>query len=45
MLSTVRDMQAFIWLMLFVFAFTTLFSLVSRLGYADAAQFEPPSLR
>ena len=36
MSSTVRDMRAFIGVMLFVFVFTTLFSVVSRLGYADA---------
>jgi hypothetical protein len=36
MSSTVRDMHAFIGLMVFVFALTTVFSVVSRLGYADA---------
>jgi hypothetical protein len=40
MSSIVRDVHAFIGLMIFVFAFTTLFSVVSRLGYADA---ESPS--
>jgi hypothetical protein len=36
MSSTVRDVHAFIGLMIFVFVLTTLFSVVSRLGYADA---------
>ena len=36
MWSTVRDMHAFVGLMIFVFVLTTLFSVVSRLGYADA---------
>jgi hypothetical protein len=36
MSGTVRDVHAFIGLMIFVFVLTTLFSVVSRLGYADA---------
>jgi len=36
MLNTVRDMHAFVGLMIFVFAFTTLFAIVSRLNYPDA---------
>ena len=40
MSSIVRDVHAFVGLMIFVFVFTTLFSVVSRLGYADV---ESPS--
>jgi hypothetical protein len=36
MWCTVRDVRAFIGLMIVVFLLTTLFSVVSRFGYADA---------